>query len=68
VRLKRMGICGGRQISVLQAGDPMILRVVGARIGLSRELAATVVVDGHNADTDHVSAKADVAGNGESRD
>ncbi len=44
VRLKRMGICDRRMITVLQAGDPMILSVVGARIAVSRYLADCVHV------------------------
>jgi len=44
VRLKRMGICDRRTITVLQAGDPMILSVVGARIAVSRYLADFVEV------------------------
>lgn len=45
VRLKRLGICPGRCIEVLHAGDPMILRVVGARVGISRKLAGSVFVE-----------------------
>lgn len=44
-KLKRLGICAGRQLRVLQAGDPMILEVVGTRVGLSRRLAGRVIVD-----------------------
>ncbi len=44
VRLKRMGICSGRRIDVIQPGDPMILGVVGARLGISRKLASRVLV------------------------
>ena len=43
-RLKAMGICEGRQIQLLRAGDPLILRVLGARVGLSARLAAGVRV------------------------
>lgn len=45
VRLKRLGICSGRSIEVVQAGDPMIVNVAGARVGLSRMLASRVQVD-----------------------
>ena len=45
VRLKRIGVCEGRDVEVVQAGDPMILRAVGARIGISRAMAANVQVD-----------------------
>ena len=44
VRLKRMGICSGRRIDVIQTGDPMILGVVGTRLGISRKLASRVLV------------------------
>ena len=44
VRLKRLGICSGRRLTVLRSGDPMILRVVGSRIAVSRSLARSVVV------------------------
>lgn len=43
-RLKRMGICDRRTIIVLQAGDPMIISVVGAKIAVSRYLAECVQV------------------------
>lgn len=43
-RLKAMGICSGRQVQLIQAGDPLILRVLGARIGLSHRLAAGISV------------------------
>jgi Fe2+ transport system protein FeoA len=45
VQLKRLGVCDGRAIEVMQLGDPMVLRVVGARIGVSRLLAKTVRVE-----------------------
>lgn len=44
-RLKRLGICEGRVLEVVQAGDPMILRVIGTSIGLSRKLAGLVLVE-----------------------
>ena len=43
-RLKAMGICVGRQVQLMRSGDPMILRVLGARVGLSARLAAGVGV------------------------
>ncbi|MCA9073559.1 MAG: ferrous iron transport protein A [Planctomycetaceae bacterium] len=45
VRLKRLGICAGQHIRIVQAGDPMILEVVGSRVGLSRRLASRVTVE-----------------------
>lgn len=44
-RLKALGICLGRRITVVKAGDPLIVRVVGARVGLAARLAATVLVE-----------------------
>jgi Fe2+ transport system protein FeoA len=41
-RLKAMGVCAGRQVEVVQPGDPMILRVFGSRIGLSARLARQI--------------------------
>ena len=58
VRLKRMGICEGRQVRLLQTGDPLILLVVGCRVGLSRRLASQVQVK-------LCSACADLAADGE---
>lgn len=43
-RLKALGICVGRRIQVVQTGDPLIVRVVGARVGLSARLAVDVFV------------------------
>jgi len=43
-RLKAMGICLGRPVQLIRAGDPLILRVLGARVGLSARLAAGVGV------------------------
>ncbi|MEZ6123821.1 MAG: ferrous iron transport protein A [Planctomycetaceae bacterium] len=45
VRLKRMGICCGRLIQVVQVGDPMVIVAVGARVGVSRKLANSVVLE-----------------------
>ena len=45
VRLKRLGICNKRTIEVIQVGDPMVLRVIGSRLGVSRRLAESVIVD-----------------------
>ena len=44
VRLKRMGVCEGRELEVIATGDPTIVRVCGSRIGLSQELAKRIVV------------------------
>jgi len=44
VRLKRLGSCVGRRVQLVQAGDPLILRVHGARLGLSARLAERIRV------------------------
>jgi ferrous iron transport protein A len=44
-RLECLGLCVGRTIEVVQAGDPMIVRVLGTRIGIAAVLAAAVLVD-----------------------
>lgn len=43
-RLMSMGICAGRRIELIQHGDPMIVKVFGSRLGVSRRLAARVLV------------------------
>jgi Fe2+ transport system protein FeoA len=44
VRLKSLGVCVGRRVQLVKGGDPLIVRVLGARVGLSARLAAGVVV------------------------
>lgn len=44
-RLKALGICVGRCITVEQAGDPLVVRASGARIGLAASLASGVLVE-----------------------
>lgn len=43
-RLQALGVCVGRCIQLVKAGDPMIISVVGARVGLSARLATEVRV------------------------
>jgi Fe2+ transport system protein FeoA len=43
-RLKAMGVCLSRKVELVKAGDPLILRVLGSRIGLSARLARRVWV------------------------
>ena len=43
-RLQALGVCVGRCIQLVKAGDPMIICVVGARVGLSARLAADIRV------------------------
>jgi len=45
IRLKAMGICVGRQVQLVRAGDPLIVRVLGTRVGMSARLATGVVVE-----------------------
>jgi len=44
-RLQAMSICRGRRVRLVRAGDPLILRVLGTRIGVSARLAAHVLVE-----------------------
>jgi len=44
-RLKTLGVCVGRRVELVRAGDPLILKVFGSRLGLSAELAARVQVE-----------------------
>ncbi len=43
-RLEVMGLCSGRMVCVIKHGDPMIVRVLGTRIGLAAALARSVHV------------------------
>lgn len=43
-RLMTLGICVGRRLEMTQRGNPMILRVLGTRLGVSQRLAARVFV------------------------
>jgi len=43
-RLMAMGLCVGREIEVVRQGNPLILRLLDARIGVSGRLARRVVV------------------------
>lgn len=44
-RLMAMGLCVGRELEVVRQGNPLILRLLGARIGVSSRLARHVVVE-----------------------
>ena len=55
-RLMALGICLGRRIEVIKQGDPLIVRVVGSRVGLSARLAAGVVVSRAEGAVDSVHA------------
>jgi Fe2+ transport system protein FeoA len=43
-RLKSMGVCVGRRLMLIRPGDPMIVKVLGSRIGISARLARQVRV------------------------
>ena len=44
-RLKTLGVCLGRRVELVRAGDPLILKVFGSRLGISAELARRVQVE-----------------------
>ena len=44
-RLMALGICVGRCVQIVKLGDPLIIEVVGTRVGLSARLAASVFVE-----------------------
>lgn len=43
-RLMSMGVCRGRIVTLIQRGDPLILKVFGSRLGVSSRLARRVLV------------------------
>jgi len=45
VRLMAMGLCVGREIEVVRRGNPLVIRLLGARVGLSGRLARRIIVD-----------------------
>jgi Fe2+ transport system protein FeoA len=47
-RLEIMGLCEGRTVEVVKRGDPMIVRVLGTRIGIAAELAGCATVHPHD--------------------
>jgi Fe2+ transport system protein FeoA len=44
-RLMALGVCAGRSLELVQHGDPLIVRVLGSRLGVSARLAARVFVE-----------------------
>ncbi len=42
LRLKSLGICEGREVTVLRTGTAWVVRVLGSRVGISPQLAATI--------------------------
>jgi len=43
-RMCELGICTGKRVSIVRAGDPALVAVAGSRFALARELAARVFV------------------------
>lgn len=43
-RLKALGLCAGRNLRVVSSGNPLIVSVLGARVGLSAAIAQHVSV------------------------
>lgn len=46
-RLKAMGLCVGREVEVVRDGNPLIIRFLGARVGVSDRLAQEIVIEHH---------------------
>jgi len=55
-RLKTLGICTGRRVELVKAGDPLIVRIFGSRLGISAELAERVWIE--VCSTDHCALEA----------
>lgn len=46
-RLMAMGLCVGREIEIIRQGNPLILKLLGARVGISGRLARHILVERH---------------------
>jgi len=44
-RLMAMGLCVGRELEVVRQGNPLIVRMLGARIGVSGRVAKHIQVN-----------------------
>jgi Fe2+ transport system protein FeoA len=44
-RLMAMGLCVGREVEVVRQGNPLIIRILNARIGISGRLAKRIFVE-----------------------
>jgi Fe2+ transport system protein FeoA len=44
-RLMAMGLCVGREIEIIRHGNPLIVELLGARIGVSARVARNIVVE-----------------------
>ena len=43
-QLMAMGLCVGRQIEIIRHGNPLIIRLLGARVGVSARVALHILV------------------------
>ena len=46
-RLMAMGLCVGRELEVVRPGNPLIVRLLGARVGVAGRLARHVIIERH---------------------
>jgi Fe2+ transport system protein FeoA len=44
-RLMAMGLCVGRELEIVRQGNPLIVRMLGARIGVSGRVARNILVN-----------------------
>lgn len=44
-RLRAMGVCVGRTLELVRPGNPLIISVLGTRVGLAAEIARSVMVE-----------------------
>jgi Fe2+ transport system protein FeoA len=44
-RLKTLGVCIGRRVELVRAGNPLIVKIFSSRLGISAELASRVRVE-----------------------
>ena len=44
-RLMAMGLCIGREVEVVRHGNPLIIRFLGARVGVSARLAQHILME-----------------------
>jgi Fe2+ transport system protein FeoA len=44
-RLMAMGLCVGREVQIVRQGNPLIVRLLGARVGVSGRLARHIHVE-----------------------
>ena len=43
-RLMAMGLCVGREVEMVRQGNPLIVRMLGARIGIAGRVAQNIIV------------------------